>query len=82
MIFYLLKKSDKEIQAKIKDVRKKLLYSQLYYDNRKISGDLTDEFKTKYNNDFKVLQHNIDLIEAYERRNIIAKEKFGYNCLS
>jgi len=65
--------SDKEVSNTFNDARKKLLYTQLVFNNQKLINP--DKDYSSEEKKLKILQENINTIESYEQNNILSKQK-------
>jgi Mg2+ and Co2+ transporter CorA len=72
--------SDDEVQHTIKDVRKKLLYTGIYYNNAKLADPSQDWKKT--DEEMDILSENIEIILNYEQRNILSKQQNSLSILT
>jgi Mg2+ and Co2+ transporter CorA len=77
-------KSDKSIQDTITDLKKKLLYARLAYNEKKLESNntLTSQDTSVLDNKFKILQNNMDLITVYDQNNILSKQKKGIDLIA
>lgn len=74
------KYSDKQVQIYIKDIRKKILYTNISFNKMKLDNptkDWTDE-----NNRIKSMKEYMNTINMYEQNNIIANQSKSINMLT